>query len=78
MSEKYPHPGHQPVAIDSRICFGIEWYATEKEAEEMGEYYRRNGYTFNGGMFHGMACGRSPSWDRGPDHPKGPAFATTC
>jgi len=60
---KVKYPGHRSVRLDSRICFAIKWYATEKEADEMGAYSRAIGNTYNGGMFHGMACGRDKSWD---------------
>lgn len=52
-----------PVKSDSRICFGIEWFATEEEAEAFGEEVRKRGDRYNGGWFHGMACGRDYSFD---------------
>ena len=52
-----------PIRIDSRICYGINWFATEKEANEYDAYVRENGITYNGGWFHGMACGRDTSFD---------------
>lgn len=49
--------------IDSRICFGIIWFETEKEAIEYGKLMNELGVTYNGGMFHGMLCGRDSTWD---------------
>ena len=56
--------GPMPVEVDVRICFGIAWYATEKEAEAADKESRKQGNTYNGGFFHGMACGREKNWDK--------------
>jgi hypothetical protein len=53
----------KPVKIDSRICFGIMYFATEADAQKAHEYVRAKGFTYNGGFFHGMPCGRDPSFD---------------
>jgi hypothetical protein len=52
-----------PVRIDSRICFGIAYFATEAEADLYAADVVRRGVTYNGGWFDGMACGRDRSWD---------------
>ena len=55
-----------PIKRDSRTCFGILYFATEAEAEDYG--YVAQSQTYNGGMFHGMACGRDKGFDHvGPD-----------
>jgi len=53
----------QPDHLDSRICFCIAYYKSEKDAEIVGAHYRESGYTYNGGLFHGMKCGREKSRD---------------
>ena len=63
MTGKLKNPGHKPVIGETRICFGIDWYATEKEADEMGEYNQKSGCVYWGGFFHGMPCGRDKTWD---------------
>ncbi len=52
-----------PVKTDSRICFGISYFATQEEAAEYADEVRRRGTTYNGGYFHGMPCGRSGQFD---------------
>lgn len=49
--------------IDSRICFGIEFYDSEPKAIAANLISRMQGNTYNGGWFHGMACGRDSSFD---------------
>lgn len=58
------------VKIDSRICFSIYYYDSEEKADEAGKLVRQLGYTYNGGMFDGMPCGREPSWDYTEDGKK--------
>lgn len=58
-----PHPEIKAIASESRICFGISWYPDEAKADEVGKWVRDKGHTYNGGWYHGMACGRDPSWD---------------
>ena len=53
----------QPVFTDTRICFAIGYYASEKDAMQADKAVRARGYTYNGGFFHGMACGRDREWD---------------
>ena len=52
-----------PVRIDSRICFGIAYFATEAEADLYAADVVRRGVTYNGGWFDGMACGRAEAFD---------------
>lgn len=51
------------VRMDSRICFGIYWFLSEEDAQAYAAYIRSRGDTYNGGWFHGMACGRDKSFD---------------
>lgn len=53
----------EPVQYDSRICFGIAYFLTEGDAEA---YAKGGTGRYNGGWFHGMACGREPQWDHTP------------
>jgi hypothetical protein len=52
-----------PVKYDSRICFGIAYFTTEEDAMAFDRHVRALGITYNGGYFHGMACGRDKTWD---------------
>ena len=49
--------------IDVRICFGLAWYTIEAEADRAAAEVVKRGLTYNGGFYHGMACGRDKSWD---------------
>jgi len=49
--------------IDSRICFGIHFYDSEEKAHIAHLVSRMQGNSYNGGWFHGMACGRDTSFD---------------
>jgi hypothetical protein len=51
------------VKHDSRICFGIDYFATEAEAEAAAAIVRERGDTYNGGYFDGMPCGRDSGFD---------------
>ncbi len=53
----------EPVRTESRICFGIAWFATEAVAIAYGRHVRKRGDTYNGGYFDGMSCGRDSAWD---------------
>jgi hypothetical protein len=53
----------QPVKIESRIAFGISYFATEAEAEEYAAEVEKQRRTYNGGFFHGMPCGRAKQFD---------------
>lgn len=65
-----------PVKTDVRICFGIRWFATEAEAMVEAKAVQAEGATYNGGYFHGMACGRETRFDY-VDKVHGPLFAVT-
>lgn len=65
-----------PVKLESRICFGIAFYATEADATLAADAVRARGETYNGGFYHGMPCGRDTHFDYvDPEH--GPLFAVT-
>jgi hypothetical protein len=67
MKTKTVRPLPVPVKSEQRICFGIDWYATEADAKIAAEDVKRRGRTYNGGFFHGKPCGRDTSWDiKGP------------
>lgn len=53
----------KPVRRDSRICFGIAYFVDEKEADAYAAWVEARGLTYNGGFFHGMACGREKGRD---------------
>ena len=48
---------------ETRICFGINWYELEEDAVRADKETRKQGNYYNGGMFHGMRCGRDRTWD---------------
>lgn len=52
------------VDCDIRICFAISWFDSEESAQEAHKYVTERDYRYNGGMFHGMQCGRDKTWDR--------------
>jgi len=52
------------VEAEGRICFGISFFATEEDAETYAAIVHERGDTYNGGFFHGMACGRASRFDR--------------
>jgi hypothetical protein len=68
-----------PNAIDhdSRICFGIVWFATEGEADAAHKFVRKRGDYYNGGYMHGMACGRDSSYDKRNEAGEVTAYAVT-
>ena len=55
------------VDTDVRICFAIAWFESEESAQEATKDESVKGSTYNGGMFHGMQCGRDKTWDRTDD-----------
>lgn len=71
---KAPRP--VPVKLDIRIAFAIAYYKTAEEAAEAGRLVEESGVTYNGGWFHGMACGRDSSWDY-TDPNEGRLYAVT-
>lgn len=64
------------VKYDSRICFGIVYFATEADADAYALWVRQRGITYNGGYFHGMPCGRDKSFDH-VDATLGQVYAVT-
>ena len=56
------------IGSDTRLCFGIDWFASEEDAMAAHELVSKDGATYNGGYFHGMACGRDQHHDR--EHPE--------
>jgi hypothetical protein len=52
-----------PVKSEQRICFGIDWYASEEDAKIAAADVAARGRTYNGGYFDGMPCGRNKSFD---------------
>lgn len=54
----------KPDDIDVRICFCIYFFYDEAKADEYAAYVEKKGFTYNGGMFHGMPCGRDKSFDK--------------
>lgn len=60
----------QYIELDPRICFSIFYFKTEAEADEYHKYIRKQGYTYNGGFYHGRPCGRDISWDKEVDGKK--------
>lgn len=51
------------VKTDSRICFGLEWYDDEEEADRRAREVFEQGRTYWGGFFHGKPCGREKAHD---------------
>ncbi len=66
----------KPVKTDSRICFGIKYFASEADADRYAEHVVATGQTYNGGFYHGMACGRDKTWDH-VDKELGQLYAVT-
>lgn len=52
-----------PVMYEGRICFAIEWFNSEPEADVYARHVRNAGDTYNGGWFDGSACGREKRFD---------------
>jgi len=65
-----------PVKIDSRICFAINYFTSEADADLFSADVLARGITYNGGWYDGMPCGREPGWDY-TDPVFGPLFAVT-
>lgn len=51
------------VKHDSRICFGIDYFASEADAKAAAAIVRKRGDTYNGGFLDGMPCGRDSGFD---------------
>jgi hypothetical protein len=58
MTESIERP--VPIETDSRICFGIKWYATEAEAELAASQQPGR---INGGWYDGQPTGRDSAFD---------------
>lgn len=68
--------GPDPVKHDGRICFGIDFFTDEAVADAYGKFVQERGDTYNGGFYHGMACGRDTTFDY-VDQKLGKLFAVT-
>ena len=66
----------EPVERDIRICFSIYYFQTERDADVYATHVRKEGYTYNGGWYHGRPCGRDPSWDYNDGDLR--KYAVTC
>ena len=64
------------VRHDSRICFGIDYFDSEENAQAAHVAVRASGRTYNGGWFDGMPCGRDTGFDYVNDGQK--FYAVTC
>lgn len=51
------------VRTESRICFGLAWFDDAQLAEEAAQAIMARGDRYNGGYYHGMPCGRAPTFD---------------
>jgi hypothetical protein len=69
------YPGY--IRMDQRICFAIAWFDSAEHAQAFHEAVLASGRTYNGGMFHGMACGRDRSWDTRNEQHEVVQFAVT-
>ena len=65
-----------PDKIDSRICFAINYFTSEVDADRFAADVVRRGITYNGGWFDGMPCGRDTTWDY-TDDTLGKLYAVT-
>lgn len=65
-----------PVKRDARICFSIAYFTSEADAQRYAVYVQQQGYTYNGGWFDGMPCGREEKWDY-TDGTHGKLYAVT-
>lgn len=71
-----PAPLPTPIKSESRICFGIAYFATEQDATRYAAHVRQRGDTYNGGYFDGMPCGRDQAFDH-TDATHGRLYAVT-
>jgi hypothetical protein len=60
-----PQAETSPKAVkkESRIAFGISYFATEVDANAYAVRVREQGLTYNGGFLHGVLWGRAPHFD---------------
>jgi hypothetical protein len=64
--EKKAEPAQEvpkPVKVDARICFAINYFSSEADAQAFAADVESRGATYNGGWFHGKPCGREEQWD---------------
>jgi hypothetical protein len=66
MSATGPRSYKSFVESEQRTCFGIAWFSNEADAEAYAEEVRKAGLRYNGGMYHGMRCGRADWFDLKP------------
>jgi hypothetical protein len=66
----------KPVKTSERVSFGIAYFSSESAANEYSEQVVKSGATYNGGFFHGMACGRAREFDY-TDETHGKLYAVT-
>lgn len=59
--EKASYP--KVVRHDSRIAFGIDFFATEEEADRAAAIVRERDDRYNGGWWDGYPCGRAREFD---------------
>lgn len=71
--ETIPLP--KPIKTESRVAFGLAWFATEAEADTFATFIRARGDSYNGGFYPGTPCGRAPIFDTTIDGK--PAYAVT-
>lgn len=57
----------EPVCVEGRICFGVQYYLTEEDALAFAKFIRARGDRYNGGWLDGHPCGRDHSFDRTVD-----------
>jgi hypothetical protein len=62
---------------DPRICLSVAYFDSKADAERFGELSRKAGNEYNGGWFHGMACGREPGRDFVAQASGTPRYAAT-
>lgn len=63
------------VRYDGRICFSISFFRTEEDAKLYAGYVVATDRRYNGGMYHGMLCGRETRFDHKDE--LGPLYAVT-
>lgn len=71
------HQFKNAISRESRICFGVVWFATEEEATAAHEKVRARRERYNGGWMDGMLCGRDQSYDKRNEAGEVIAFAVT-
>lgn len=54
----------EPIASESRVSFGLLWFASEADALVWHRHLHGRGAAYNGGMLHGLSTGRDTCYDR--------------